>query len=89
MTPKLTQELRRALAEQPGQPLTVEDPVTHAQYVLVERDVYERLQHALDDDAGEPDPRAFYPAFARAVKDDLDAPGMERYDNDAASHGQP
>jgi hypothetical protein len=33
-------------------------------------------------DASEPDPRDFYPAFADAVKDDLDAPGMERYDEE-------
>lgn len=82
MTPKLTDELRRALAKQPGKPLQVEDPVTHARYVLVQVDVYERLQHAVDYDASEPDPRSFYPTFADAVKDDLDAPGMDRYDDE-------
>jgi len=89
MTPKLTQELRQALAQQPGQPLQVEDPVTHARYVLVQLDVYERLQHAMDYDASEPDPRAFYPAFAEAVKENLDAPGMEHYDQDVAPQRQP
>src|SRR5437879_5979422 len=33
MTPKLTEELSHALAEQPGQPLQVEDPVSHKRYV--------------------------------------------------------
>jgi hypothetical protein len=89
MTPKLTQELSQALAMQPGQPLKVEDPLTHAQYVLVQLEVYERLQQAMDYDASEPAPRASYPAFTRAVKDDLEAPGMERYDDDASSHPQP
>ena len=84
MTPKLTEELRQAIANHQGQPLQVEDPVTHDRYVLVQLDVYERLQRAMDYDTSEPDPRAFYPAFAEAVKDDLDAPGMERYDEGAA-----
>jgi hypothetical protein len=80
MTAKLTEELRQALAQQPGEPLQIEDPETHARYVLVKLDVYEQLQRAFDHDASDPDPRDFYPAFAQAVSDDLDAPGMERYD---------
>jgi hypothetical protein len=87
MTPKLTPELSQALAQQRGQPLQVEDPVTHDRYVLLQLDVYEHLQQALDYDASEPDPRAFYPAFADAVKADVDAPGMERYDQDDPPQG--
>jgi hypothetical protein len=89
MSAKLTEELRQAIAKQPGQPLQVEDPVTHAQYVLVQLDLYERLQRALDYDASDPDPRTFYPAFVEAVKADLDAPGMERYDEETAAREQP
>ena len=85
MTPKLSDELRQAVASQPGQPVQVEDPVTHACYVLVPLEVYEQLQRALDYEASEPDPRAFYPAFAEALKEEVDAPGMERYDTDAPS----
>lgn len=88
MTPKLTDELRQALSQDPGRPLQVEDPVTHDRYVLVQL-VYERLQQAMDYDASEPDPRQFYPAFAEAVKDDLDASGMERYDEDGTAPTQP
>jgi hypothetical protein len=84
MTLKLSQELRHALATQPGQPLQVEDPDTHARYVVVQLEVFERLQHAMDYDASEPDPRDFYPAFAEAVKEDLDAPGSAEYDADAS-----
>lgn len=89
MSAKLTEELRQALANQPGQPLQVEDPVTHERYVLIQLDVYEQLQRAMDYDSSEPDPRAFYPAFAKAVKDQLDAPGMERYDGDAYPRKEP
>ena len=83
MIQKLSDEMRQALARQPGEPLQVEDPVTNTRYVLVQLDVYERLQKTLDHDTSDPDPRAFYPAFAEAIKDDLDAPGMERYDEGA------
>jgi hypothetical protein len=75
MTPKLTDELRQALARQPGEPLQIEDPVTHDRYILVKLDVYEQLQRAATYDASDPDPRDFYPTFAQAVKDDVDAPG--------------
>jgi hypothetical protein len=85
MTPILTDELRQTIAKQPGQPVYIEDPVTRARYVLVQLEVYERLQRAMDYDASAPDPRQFYPAFAEAVKDDLDAPGMELYDQDGPS----
>ena len=74
MTPKLPEELCRAIAEQPGQPVQVEDPLTHTRYVLVQLETFERLERAVDYDASEPDPRAFYPAFAEAVKDNLHPP---------------
>ena len=80
MTLKLPQEFRQALDEHPGQPLTVEDPVTHAQYVLIQVEAYDRLQKAVDYDVSEPDPRDFYPAFAQAVGDDLENDGMVGYE---------
>jgi hypothetical protein len=89
MTPKLTDELRQALAGQPGEPLQVEDPVTHDRYMLVKLEVYEQLQRAATYDASDPDPRDFYSTFAQAVKDDVDAPGMQRYDEDAPPRTHP
>ena len=89
MTPNLPQELRQALAEQAGEPLQVVDAVTHARYVIVQFDLFERLQHAVEFDATDPDPRAFYPAFAEAVKDDLNVPGMEGYNHEDASRRRP
>jgi hypothetical protein len=77
MTPQISEELRQAIARRPGQPLQVEDPVTHTRYVLVQLAFYGQLQRAVDYDAGDFDPRDFYPAFAKAIQDDLDAPGME------------
>lgn len=38
MLPKLTPELRLALAERPGQPIEVEDDLSGRVYLLVERD---------------------------------------------------
>lgn len=86
---KLSPELRQAVARQPGRPLDVEDPVTHAQYVLVRRDAYEQMQRAVDYDTSDPDPRAFYPAFAAAVEDLVDAPGLEAYEADETPRTQP
>jgi hypothetical protein len=48
MIPKLTDELRQALAQQSGEPLRVEDPVTLAHYVLIPLDVYEQWQRAVE-----------------------------------------
>ena len=70
MTPKLSDETRDALAHQAGQPLQVEDPVTHARYMLVQFDVYQRLQRAVDYDVSEPSPREFYPLVDRVMRDD-------------------
>jgi hypothetical protein len=44
MTPKLSDELRHALKQQSGQPLHVEDPETHTQYVLIRLDVYRQMR---------------------------------------------
>jgi hypothetical protein len=88
MTPQLTPELHQALAKQPGQALEVEDPITHDRYVLVQLDVFERLQRSLDYDASEPDPREFYPAFASAVKNHLDELGTDD-DKDDVLRSQP
>ncbi len=76
--PKLTEELRQALTEHAGWPLEIEDPITQTRYVLVRRDEYERLQR-LDYDASDPNPQDFYPAFAKAVKDELDASDTNGY----------
>ena len=70
-------EQRQALTGRPEQPLPVEDPVTHTEYIILRMDAYEQMLRAAEYDVSDPDPRTFYPAFAAAVKDDLDAPGMD------------
>lgn len=36
MTPKITHEMRSALAQSPGKPIEVEDDVSHRTYLLVD-----------------------------------------------------
>jgi hypothetical protein len=82
VTPRLSDELRQALAKQPpGEPLKVEDDVTQTQYVIVPINVFEQMQRAIAYADSQPDPREYYPAFARAVQADVDAPGMSDYDD--------
>ncbi|MBI3618587.1 hypothetical protein HY213_00960 [Candidatus Peregrinibacteria bacterium] len=80
MTAKLSQELHQALAKQPGKPLQVEDPVTHEVYVVVQLNVFEDLQHAVDAYPSEPNPREFYPLIDRVMKeDDAHDPALQSY----------
>jgi hypothetical protein len=89
MAPQLSDEQRHALASHPESPLEVEDPETHSKYVLVRMDVYEQMQKLIPYHDSESDPREFYGAFLEAVKDDIDAPGMEEYDNYEPPRHQP
>jgi hypothetical protein len=88
MAPKLTDEQRQALASHPSEPVVVEDPQNRTQYVLLRLDVFRNLQRLAYDDSEVP-PSAFYPAFAAAVKEDVDAPGMDEYDQYDAHRKQP
>ena len=46
MAPSLTDQQRQALhATDDAGPVTVVDPTTHTQYVLVRRNVFQDLQH--------------------------------------------
>jgi len=49
MTPKLTNDLQKAVDEHAGQPIKVEHPVTHKLYVIVDCDVHERAMQALQE----------------------------------------
>lgn len=50
MTPKLTPEMREALLDKAGQPVTVEDEQTHLHYVLLPLNVYQRVQSVFADE---------------------------------------
>jgi len=47
MAPKLTNEIRKALEENPGRPVTVEDDETHQVYVIIGQDLHRRAMAAL------------------------------------------
>ena len=49
MTPRLSEEMRQALTEHPGQPISVVDPTTQTTYVLVRAEVFEQMQALLGD----------------------------------------
>lgn len=80
MTPKLNQELRQALAQQSGLPLTVEDPDTHTRYVLISLDTFERMQQLLPHDDSDPDPRQVSLVVDQVMaEDDANDPTLQRY----------
>jgi hypothetical protein len=70
----LTEEQRRELEQ--AEPVAV-DPLTKKEYVLVSREVYEKLRPILAD----PDPREAYAAMDRAFAPLWDEPKMAEYDN--------
>lgn len=51
MIPKLTSEMREALLQRPGQPVTVEDDQTHMSYVLLPWAVYQKLRFVSADES--------------------------------------
>jgi hypothetical protein len=79
MTLQLTEEQRRAVAEAEG-PVRVMDPQTHATYVLLPEDVYERVRALVDVDDLSPEQklRLLAESGRRAGWDD---PVMDDYDN--------
>ncbi|MBI3862187.1 MAG: hypothetical protein HY290_09860 [Planctomycetia bacterium] len=79
MTPKLTSEMREALLQQPGQPVTVEDDQTHLHYVLLPLSVYQRVRLIFGDESFDvTDTYAAQSAVAGAAG--WDDPEMDVYD---------
>lgn len=74
----LTPEQRRAIERAGEQPVRVEDPETHASYVLLKAEVYERLRAVLDD--ADFDVRETYPIVWNLMKEDWEDPAMDVYD---------
>ncbi|MBX9626631.1 MAG: hypothetical protein K2X82_22710 [Gemmataceae bacterium] len=73
MTPTLTDDQRRAVADRPGEPIRLHDPHTNRAFVLLPAEVYDRL-------IGEPRPADAYPAVDRAFAPGWDDPKMDDYD---------
>jgi hypothetical protein len=82
MTLKLTDEMRRVLEEHPDQPLRVEDEHSHACYVVIPAELYDRLAGLMGIET-ELDPEVAIGAVAEAffTPECWDAPGMELYDD--------
>ncbi len=83
MSPILTDQQRQALHEaNEAGPVTVVDPATNAQYVLVRADVFHDMQEWMRD----LDPHDVYPLIDRIMADD-DAhdPTLATYQDEAAS----
>ena len=87
MTPRLSDEQRDALRQHPDRALYVVDAVTSEQYVLLSAQAYERVQALLS--AAEYEPEEFLPLFLEAAAEDIDAPGMELYDQYDANRPKP
>ena len=79
MTLPLTEEQRRAIAANQGEPVRLIDPKTNAVFVLMRADEYERVRSLLEDDF---DVRDTYAAqFASAMRAGWGDSAMDDYDN--------
>lgn len=74
----LTPEQRQAIEQAGEQPVQVEDPETHASYVILKAEVYERLRAVFDD--ADFDAREAYPLVWNVMKEDWEDPAMDVYD---------
>jgi hypothetical protein len=79
MTPRLSDEQREAVQRHPNQAVYVVDPTTDDKYVLLPAATFQKVQ-ALIISGAEFDPDEFMPLVHEALAKDLDAPGMELYD---------
>jgi hypothetical protein len=84
----ITPELKQALAQAGDEPVRLEDPETREAYVLLKRDVYERLLKLGEVERvasslsafDEFHPRDAYPTIDRAFAEGWDDPKMAAYD---------
>jgi hypothetical protein len=80
MIPKLTPEMREALLQRAGEPVTVEDDQTHVHYVLLPLNVYQRVRTIFGDESFDVlDSYAAQSAVAGAAG--WDDPAMAVYDD--------
>ena len=81
MTPNLTDQQRKALHEaNDAGPVTVVDPTTNIEYVLVRADVFDEMREWVRD----LEPQDAYPIVDRVMADDDAAdPSLATYQDDA------
>jgi hypothetical protein len=88
MHPKLTAEMREALLQQPGRPVTVEDDETHLHYVLLPLSIYQRVSSIFADESFDAtDTYAAQSAVAGSAG--WDDPEMDVYDHYDANRRTP
>jgi hypothetical protein len=73
---RLTEEQQQALDTSPGPP-SVEDPRTHEMYVLLRKDVYDRVRALLDADFSPEE--AFQAQIESAAAAGWDDPALDVY----------
>jgi hypothetical protein len=77
MTPKLTEEMRQALAQSKA-PLRIVDEQSNTAYVLLTEEDYAELKSAPDE--ADIEPREMYPTMWQIMKEDWNDPAMDVYD---------
>jgi hypothetical protein len=76
MTIELTDPLRQAVHAHPDEPIRMVDPGTHAEYVLIRAELFERMEQLVGID-----PRVSYPLIDESFREGWDEPKMAEYDN--------
>lgn len=82
----LSPEQREAIRQHPGVPICVVDAETGAKYALVQAEAFQKVQALFAGDEFDPD--EFMPLVHEALAEDIDAPGMELYDDYEAHRPQ-
>ncbi|HEX8204073.1 MAG TPA: hypothetical protein VF590_26590 [Isosphaeraceae bacterium] len=75
----ITPELKRAIEQAEGGPVRLEDPETHAVYVLLSGEVHERLRPLIDDELSRAEMTRH---MWEVMKDDWSDPTMDAYDSE-------
>jgi hypothetical protein len=79
MTPKLSDEQRHAVAQNPGNPIHVVDAVSQEKFVLLPEQTYLRVRALFD--TGEFDIRETYAVQDRVADEAWSDPGDAEYDD--------
>ena len=82
MIPRLTDDLKQAIEDHGGAPLSLVDDANNS-YVLLRADQFEKIRVLSEVDEFEP--CASYPLIDEVMKEDWDDPSMDVY-NDYDSH---
>lgn len=76
----LTPEVRRAIEDAGGEPTRLVDSETHAEYVLLRADLYDRIRSVISAGGGL-ESAEMTSHMWEVMKDEWDDPAMDVYDN--------